>query len=81
MKNILVINGHPNFNGAFANRAILDELVRLLPSVKVHALAGARGEKGFNVPEEQKLLRSGHRCVRLSRLMVLRSGASQGMVR
>ena len=67
MKNILVINGHPNFNGAFANRAILDELVRLLPSVKVHALAGARGEKGFNVP--------------LSRLMVLRSGASQGMVR
>lgn len=57
MKKILVINGHPNFKGSFANRAILAELARLLPSVKVHALAGARGENGFNVPEEQKLLR------------------------
>lgn len=57
MKKILVINGHPNFKGSFANRAILAELAWLLPSVKVHALAGARGENGFNVPEEQKLLR------------------------
>ena len=57
MKKVLVINGHPNFKASFANQAILEELGKLLPAVKVHALSGARGEKGFNVPEEQKLLR------------------------
>ena len=57
MKKVLVINGHPNFKASFANQTILEELGKLLPAVKVHALSGARGEKGFNVPEEQKLLR------------------------
>lgn len=52
MKKVLVINGHPNFKASFANQAILEELGKLLPAVKVHALSGARGEKGFNVPEE-----------------------------
>lgn len=53
MKNILVINGHPNFKGAFANRVILDELVRLLPSVKVHALAGPEAKKASMFPRSR----------------------------
>ena len=56
MKKVLVINGHPSMKTSVANRAILEQLLELLPEVRSHALQEARGANGFDVSAEQKLL-------------------------
>jgi glutathione-regulated potassium-efflux system ancillary protein KefG len=51
----LVLLAHPGLAGSRVNRA-LAEAVAGLPGVTVRDLAGARGENGFDVAAEQRLL-------------------------
>lgn len=56
MNKILVISGHPDYKSSLANRAILDEFHRLVPSADIVYLDAEYPDFNIDVPREQKRL-------------------------
>lgn len=56
MSKILVISGHPDIKHSVANRAILDELQRLLPEAEIVYLDALYRYQPIDVEKEQKRL-------------------------
>lgn len=56
MKNVLIISGHPNLKESLANRAILDEIQRLIPSVEIRKIDELYPERRFDIEAEQSAL-------------------------
>jgi putative NADPH-quinone reductase len=61
MSRTLVLLAHPDLESSRVNSALADA-VRDLPGVTLRDLVAARGESGFDVATEQRLLRE-HDCV------------------
>ena len=53
MKNILVLNGHPNPDDSTAGKAVLEAFRTLRPDAKVRTLAALCGSDGYDVAAEQ----------------------------
>ena len=49
MKNILVLNGHPNPDDSTAGKAVLEAFRTLRPDAKVRTLAALCGSDGYDV--------------------------------
>lgn len=58
MKHVLIISGHPHLDHSLANRTILEETKKLVPSVEIRRLDQLAGHFEFNIPEEQDALRN-----------------------
>jgi glutathione-regulated potassium-efflux system ancillary protein KefF len=56
MKNVLIISGHPDLDHSLANRTILEEMKKLIPSVTIRRLDQVNKNYNFNLEEEQKAL-------------------------
>lgn len=56
MKNILIISGHPNLAQSNANKAILEEVKNLLPSVEISQLDALYPDFKVDVATEQEKL-------------------------
>lgn len=56
MKNILVLNGHPNPDDSTAGKAVLEAFRTLRPDAKVRTLAALCGSDGYDVAAEQAAL-------------------------
>ena len=56
MKNILVLNGHPNPDDSTAGKAVLEAFRTLRPDAKVRTLAALCGSDGYDVAAEQARL-------------------------
>ncbi|KGN77481.1 general stress protein [Porphyromonadaceae bacterium COT-184 OH4590] len=56
MKNILIISGHPNLAQSHANKAILEEVKHLLPSVEISRLDTLYPDFKIDVEAEQAKL-------------------------
>lgn len=56
MKNILVLNGHPNPDDSTAGKAVLEAFRTLRPDAKVRTLAALSGSDGYDVAAEQAAL-------------------------
>lgn len=56
MKKTLVISGHPDYKHSVANRAILDEFHRLVPSAEIVYLDALYPDFNIDVETEQKRL-------------------------
>lgn len=56
MKKTLVISGHPDYKHSLANRAILDEFHRLVPSAEIVYLDALYPDFKIDVPTEQRRL-------------------------
>ncbi len=56
MKNILVLNGHPNPDDSTAGKAVLEAFRTLRPDAKVRTLAALCGSDGYDVAAEQVAL-------------------------
>lgn len=56
MSDILVIAGHPDYKSSFSNRAILDEVHRVLPSADIVYLDAEYPDWNINVKREQDRL-------------------------
>ena len=54
--NVLIINGHPAMETSNANKAILEEVKRLLPEVEVSELQALYPNYQFDVAAEQAKL-------------------------
>lgn len=57
MKNILLINGHPEPDSSKANKAIIDAFLAKHPEALLRTLAKTCGSDGFDVAAEQAALR------------------------
>lgn len=53
MQNVLIISGHPNLNASIANREILNELEKALPTAQIRRLDTLYPTYQFNVEAEQ----------------------------
>ena len=56
MKKTLVVSGHPDYKHSLANRAILDEFHRLVPSAEIIYLDALYPDFNIDVETEQKRL-------------------------
>lgn len=56
MKNILVLNGHPNPDDSTAGKAVLEAFRTLRPDAKVRTFAALCGSDGYDVAAEQAAL-------------------------
>ena len=56
MRKILVISGHPDYKNSLANRAILDEFHRLVPSAEIVYLDAEYPDFNIDVKREQDRL-------------------------
>lgn len=56
MKNILIISGHTDLNDSVANKAIIEETLRLLPHAKVVYLDKLYPDFKIDVKAEQEKL-------------------------
>lgn len=56
MKNILVLNGHPNPDASTAGKAVQEAFRTLRPDAKVRTLAALCGSDGYDVAAEQAAL-------------------------
>ncbi|GJH41699.1 NAD(P)H dehydrogenase [Capnocytophaga sp. HP1101] len=54
--NVLIINGHPSMESSNANKAILEEVKRLLPEAEISELQALYPNYQFNVEAEQAKL-------------------------
>lgn len=57
MKNILIISGHPNLEQSLANRTIIEEVKKQLPSVEISQLDTLYPDFKINVEAEQEKLK------------------------
>ena len=56
MKNVLVISGHPDLKKSLANKAILDELQKLIPNAEIRAIDSLYPNRQFDIAAEQSAL-------------------------
>ena len=57
MKNILIISGHPNLEQSLANRTIIEEVKKQLPSVEISQLDTLYPDFKINIEAEQEKLK------------------------